>query len=327
MDRIHRLTTRPFILLLVTAILVSCGGPSAEEQTSTAFNAQVEQTTTAANACVEAAVGYRDEMKPITLEWADAIKLAGQTSRAQLANQVAALQAIKRKADAVTVPACAEVAHGHLVASMNASIDGFLAFMSQKDDLIVNANFDTAKSEMAAYADELLAATTGPKATAVPGATAAPPTARPEMAVIPDDALPGILWMDGDIDGLKVTKAEPAAAPFKGGVTSVSYALADGTSGSDMGRLTLTLFNTPQQALDAVEIEHTAYTSKHKGVQFPKITDLADVTYATIGESPELVILARCTVAVRVELKAKFSPDGLKLARTIDDRARAICLP
>jgi hypothetical protein len=87
------------------------------------------------------------------------------------------------------------------------------------------------------------------------------------------------------------------------------------------------MFNTPQQARDAVEIEHTAYVSKNSGVQFPKITDVGDVTYATIGESPELIVIARCTIAVRTELKAKFSGKGFDLANAINDRATAICMP
>jgi hypothetical protein len=310
--------------LLIVIVLASCGGPSAEQQTTTAFNTQVEQTTTAANACVEAAKGYRDEMKPITAEWADALKLAGMTSRNQLATQIANLQAVKRKADVITVPACAEVAHEHLVKSMNASIDGLLAFMAQKPDTEVNNLITLAANELKAHNDELLIATSGPKSTPVPGATVTP---APEIATIPDDALPGILWADGDVDGLTSAKVDPVARPFKGGVTSVSYDLTDAKSGSAMGSLTLTMFNTPQQARDAVEIEHTAYASQHSGVQFPKITDMGDVTYATIGESPEQVVVARCTVAIRVELKAKFSAKGLELARTIDDRAKAVCLP
>lgn len=118
-----------------------------------------EQTATAERRCADASTAYRDEIQPLAQEWEDAVKLAGQTSRMALPGQVSAMQAIRRKADAMAPPACLEKTHGHLIASMDASIDGFLSFMSQDGDFIVSTHFKTATSEYDAFTRGILAAT------------------------------------------------------------------------------------------------------------------------------------------------------------------------
>jgi hypothetical protein len=326
--RIRNLPARPFMLMIMSAILASCGGASGptaaeqtaviESQTTTAFSAQVQQTTTAANACITDAQDYGAEMKPITLEWDDALKLATQTSRGQLADQIAALQAIKRKADAITVPECAVIAHEHLVKSMNASIDSLLDFMSQKDELLVAAKIEEATNEMAAYKSELEIATSAPLATAVPPGTPVPTRV---VVAIPDDALPGILWTEGDLEGMTVKPIDAIANPFKGGVTSYAYRVFD--KGSSVGVLTVTAFNTPADALAAVQKETTG---AGKGVTMSRAPGQGDLAFSTAGRSPEMTIMARCSVAVRIELPGE-AKDHAVFIRKVDDRITAICLP
>ena len=160
---------RPVLLALF--LLASCGGPTPEQQAATATTQSLEATTTAANTCREAAVSYGKEMDPIYQEWDDQLKLTEQTGRGQLAPQIQSLQAIKRKADAVTVPECAKVAHGHIVIGMNDTIDGFLAFMSQQPQTEVSAKIKSGSNHFNQYRLELDKATVAPTAAPVPTAT------------------------------------------------------------------------------------------------------------------------------------------------------------
>lgn len=161
---------RPILLTLF--LLASCGGPTPEQQAATATTQSFEATTTAANTCREAAVSYGKEMDPIYKEWDDQVKLADQTGRGQLAPQIQALQTIKRKADAVTVPECAKVAHNHIIIGMNDMIDGFLAFMSQKPEADVSAKIKSGTNHFNQYELELAKATIAP--TPAPAATSTP---------------------------------------------------------------------------------------------------------------------------------------------------------
>lgn len=142
-------------------ILVGCGGPSAEHLTATAETQTLQTEQTATATCLAEAKVYADAVEPIATEWDDAMKLAGQTGRGQLAPQIASLQEIKRKADDLSVPTCAAVAHDYLVDSMNANIDGFLAFMSQKPDDEVSEHFKDADTAMSAFKFELQKAVAG----------------------------------------------------------------------------------------------------------------------------------------------------------------------
>lgn len=305
---------------LIILALAACGGESATtgpapaEQTTTAAAMQAQQTTTAVDACVDSAQTYSADMKPIVQEWDDAIKLAGQTGRGQLANQVASLQTIKRKADAVTVPDCAAIAHEYLVSSMNASIDGFLAFLGQKDEALVTVFFTAATTTMRSYNEELALATSDDRPQ---------PTVVVTISDIPDDQLPGVLWIDGDLGPMTDEPQKPIAKPFAGGLASAAYILS--RSGKPLGKITITSFDTAQQALDAVVIEKTAYSSNLATATFPRVKDLGDLAYGTIGQEQELFLLARCRVAVRIELPREYGTEIAKFARKIDDRAKAIC--
>jgi type II secretory pathway pseudopilin PulG len=86
--------------------------------------------------------------------WDDAVKLASTTSRISLPVQVAALQDIRRDASALTVPPCMDEAKVHLVNSMQATIDAFMAFMANEDklgDVFAKEKFDEAKADFAEF--------------------------------------------------------------------------------------------------------------------------------------------------------------------------------
>lgn len=86
--------------------------------------------------------------------WDDAVKVAGTTSRIALGPQVAALQAIKRDAEQLTVPPCLDKGKADLVLAMTSTVDGFLAFMRNEfkvGDQLAKIDFDAAATHMASY--------------------------------------------------------------------------------------------------------------------------------------------------------------------------------
>jgi hypothetical protein len=94
---------------------------------------------------------YAGAIQPLAREWDDANKVANATPRSALAQQIANLQAVRRKVQDIPTPACGIELQAHLVKAMDATIDGYVAFLGQKGDPTVKAFFDTARTEMDAY--------------------------------------------------------------------------------------------------------------------------------------------------------------------------------
>lgn len=151
---------RWIVVVLAFGILAGCGS-SVAEQTATAESAAqaIEQTATAT--CLADVKVYQGDIESAVEAWDDAVKLADKTGRGQLAMQVANLQSVKRDADSVNVPTCGIAAHAYLMKSMEATIDGYLAFMEKKTDEEVFAYFKDAKAQLSAFKTELASAITG----------------------------------------------------------------------------------------------------------------------------------------------------------------------
>jgi hypothetical protein len=90
--------------------------------------------TSTPQSCLIAEKAFYDDLLKLITEWGDADKLASSTSRIALSPQVANLQAIKRKVDALKPPPCMELAHIALVSLMDKTINGYLGFMAMKTD-------------------------------------------------------------------------------------------------------------------------------------------------------------------------------------------------
>jgi hypothetical protein len=104
---------------------------------------------------------YAQQINPLVTEWQDALKLAGSTPRASLSPQIASLQAIRRKADAVAPPDCAKAAHAQLVKGMDLGIQGFLDFLAQKPSTMVNQEFVDAGTAIGSFNTQLNALSGG----------------------------------------------------------------------------------------------------------------------------------------------------------------------
>lgn len=86
--------------------------------------------------------------------WTDAIKVADSTSRVSLSGPVSTLQAIRRDTQGITVAPCMDAAKASLLASMDHTIEGFLAFMSNQLNLgkeMARAPLEAGVKELAKY--------------------------------------------------------------------------------------------------------------------------------------------------------------------------------
>lgn len=110
----------------------------------------------AAQTCAEQSKDALAAIQSAAREWDDANKLAGQTPRTALAGQIAALQAVRRKVEDIQVPECASTMKRALVASMDASIEGYVAFLGQKPESTVQASFKTANEQMGVFGQEVV---------------------------------------------------------------------------------------------------------------------------------------------------------------------------
>jgi hypothetical protein len=124
-------------LLATTLMLTGCGMPG--------FVAS----------CAEQSKPFLDQIQPLARKWDDANNLASQTPRMQLAVQIANLQAVRREAQDLKPPECAKPVQDALVGSMDATIQGFLDFMSQKPDTTVQVSFAKANEQMSAFTKAL----------------------------------------------------------------------------------------------------------------------------------------------------------------------------
>jgi hypothetical protein len=115
-----------------------------------------------AQTCADQSKEALTTIQSIAREWDDANKLAGQTPRSALSGQIATLQAVRRKVQDVVVPECAAPMKQALVESMDASIEGYVAFLGQKSDSVVQASFKTANEKMNVFAGEVVKLSAAP---------------------------------------------------------------------------------------------------------------------------------------------------------------------
>lgn len=180
-----------FALLFAAALLPACGRAAPAAPSAEQLQATVQAAVVATSAAVAAAIPPCDTqtfvktLTPIAAEWDDAVKLAGNTSRGVLAPQVATLQEIRRRAQAVETPECAAGARDALIASMNATIDGFLVFMGGTTADAGSDKFVEAAVQLAAYKDRM-ASLASPQA----GATATAVAEQARLLALTPTTLP-----------------------------------------------------------------------------------------------------------------------------------------
>lgn len=154
----------PFLFLLV--FIPACASAPSESVIQTAIAqtqaavppvtltpAPTTEPTPAPSPCISEAT--HAQLSDILARFDDAVTLADSTPRIQLAEVIAEMQAIRREAGSLEVSECLGAIYPTLVTSMDAIIEGFTAFMAQKDYLdglaqgfTTRAEFDTAYNRL-----------------------------------------------------------------------------------------------------------------------------------------------------------------------------------
>ena len=95
----------------------------------------------------EATIAYK-ELTSLSERWKDGFNLAASTSRMNLPTVIESLQSIKQDTNALEVPECLYQPHYQFVRSMEAGIDAFIAFMSEKPDFEISEKLKESNSFM-----------------------------------------------------------------------------------------------------------------------------------------------------------------------------------
>src|SRR5579871_1408916 len=139
-----RPAVKPFCVAFLISLVAACApAPTASP------------TPTSGPALCTSADGktVSDQLAQFATEWDDALKLAASTSRIALASPVSQLQRIRRDVQAQTWPDCATKAKELLVASMSATVDGYLAFMAQQPENVSTGDLKGGTELMGQFSD------------------------------------------------------------------------------------------------------------------------------------------------------------------------------
>ena len=104
-----------------------------------------------AQSCTELTIEYRDQVMQSADKWDSANALANSSPRMQLVTPISSLQNIRNEYNNLIVPECAQKAHADMLDYMDATIDGYMAFLSEEDDDIVKGHLTRADQYFAAW--------------------------------------------------------------------------------------------------------------------------------------------------------------------------------
>jgi hypothetical protein len=111
--------------------------------------------TSAQAACQQQVQAYTQQINPITAEWGSTIQRASSAPRDGLPPAIDSMQAIRQRADSVTIPDCAKSAHGMLTQSMDMQIQGFRDTLANKPSATVQQEFSNAAQAFANFEAEI----------------------------------------------------------------------------------------------------------------------------------------------------------------------------
>lgn len=132
-----------------SVVLVACG-PSEEE-----LAAQATATFEALPCFVkyeESVTTYSQKLE----DFADALELAENTSRASLTGPISEMQEVQREASRMDHPMCLRRLVGFGETYMEGSIDGMIAFLGQEPDAVVYEEFEKSILALNRFEGELL---------------------------------------------------------------------------------------------------------------------------------------------------------------------------
>lgn len=155
---------RSLILLLLT-LLTACQSPALSLGPTP--TPTPEPTPTPVPCHVQAAPFVADA-RELAGRLSDLYDVAGSTPRMGLAPLVQQFQDLRREAEELAAPECAENTKLLLVESIRDGTDGFIAFMAQKQEHTVSHLFESAAEKMTTVAEQLDELESPPEPTPTP---------------------------------------------------------------------------------------------------------------------------------------------------------------
>ena len=143
----------------MSLVLAACGGSGADEPETAASPTSTPRPTATPDLGCSTDDGEQvfDLLSEVSQRWDDAVALADQTPRMQLAGQIGNLQEIRRDAQNQEWPKCGDPAQEALVAGMNAGIEGFIAFLGDEEQSVIDDHFADYQREMRLFQTALIA--------------------------------------------------------------------------------------------------------------------------------------------------------------------------
>lgn len=106
--------------------------------------------------CSVQAASYIAETEKLFDDWDDAVQIAGSTSRIALSPVIMNLQEIRRQASDLVAPDCAQDVDNMMLDYMDAMIDAYISFASDKADYVIDANFGAANLKLDSWMAEFV---------------------------------------------------------------------------------------------------------------------------------------------------------------------------
>lgn len=144
------------VAILILVLVAAAFGVSrvvASQQAAATATAQYVHDYGACGVAVVASAA--DALGSIRRQFSDVFEVANATGRGSLAPVIRDMQDIGQAAQGVEVPVCLAGAKSDLVAGVDASVDGFLAFMSEFSDTTINGHFDDAVTSFQQFSDNI----------------------------------------------------------------------------------------------------------------------------------------------------------------------------
>lgn len=105
--------------------------------------------------CIDQASSFVQRLGPQLKRWDEANSLAKASARIALAPQITTLRLVRDDVIANNAPTCANAVKNAAVSYMDTTINGYLAFMGQQDETIVNRHFSDAEDLLARFSTEM----------------------------------------------------------------------------------------------------------------------------------------------------------------------------
>lgn len=289
-------------MIALVLVLAACGG--AEPTAPVASNPTPQPTATPD--CKTTATTYKSAVSNLLIEWDDSVKLADKTARINLTPQIESLQAIRRRFNEIARPDCADVAHQHLMTSLESTIDGYLAFLADESTSTTMEYFSTSAYEMKLYEN------------AIDSAIAGVPFVEPTPAGINPLKLEAILWQQEDITDYKIaTEASSLVSKIEGQTAFAGQVFYK--DGDTVGQTSIHLFPSHADAVKALE----DMAEKSDGTKMAMITDMGDPAYLlpnSASKYDDKIGLVRCNALIKVAFDSIADVSVLDYIQVIESR-------